>query len=336
MRLVAHRATLAQALVCSIALSATAFAQPQMPALIDLYTALPQPPATPQDAATWFDARGTLVHPGLIALKQKIATHRTGLEARQTDVSVQAVPQGLRTVADLGAGMANAGIDMRRMQTDPAYAQQMQARLQAMTPQQLMELSMKMAQPMNDDAGLVNQAKAAADDPDVVQSAIEVAQRGAIEQSERMSARAALWQTNEAAIAKITAAPLNPGRPKPTQQIGEGCGAPCIAAWQAYESALATAQIARDGEVLALRRSAFTQAREDVAPFVREADTHLKATNYGDLSSSQHNKSLLQTLDGAALGEVEDLVTRLEEMAKTASETVRAQMVKARAMSSRQ
>lgn len=336
MRLVAHRAALALALVCPIAVATPAFAQPQMPSVLDLYTAIPQPPATPHDAATWFDASGTLVHPGLVALKQQIATHKQGLEARQTDVSVKAVPQGLRTVADLGAGMANAGIDMTRMQNDPAYAQQVQARLQSMTPQQLMELSMKMSQPMNDDAGLVNQAKAAADDPAVVQAAAEAAQRAVLDQSERMSANQAVWQTNEAAIAKITAAPLTPGRPKPTQHIGEGCGASCIAAWEAYESALAAAQIARDGEVLALRRSAFAQARSDAAPFIREADTHLKATKYGDLSSSQHNKSLIQNLDGAALGEVEDLVTRLEDIARTASTTVRAHKAKARTMSSRQ
>lgn len=261
MRLFAHRAALAQALVCAIAVTAPAFAGQEMPALLDLYTAMPEPPPSPHDAATWFDASGNLVHPGLVALKRQIAAHK---------------------------------------------------------------------------AGLVHQAKVAADDPPVVQAAAEAAQRAAIDQHERMGANQALWQTNEAAVQKISAVPLNPGRVKPAQQIGEGCDAPCIAAWDAYESALAAAQIARDGEVLALRRSAFAQACSDAAPFIREADTHLRATKYGDLSSSQHNKSLIQNLDGAALGEVEDLVSRLEAMASAAATTVRAQKAKARTMSSRQ
>jgi hypothetical protein len=220
-------------------------ARQQMPAVLDLYAAIPQPPATPQDAATWFDASGALVHPGLVALKQRIATHKEGLEARQTDVSVTR-----------------------------------EATLRAARRSTL--------------------AGECAD----VQAAVAAAGRAIMDDGERASIRTTLWQTNEAAVAKVSGAIAEP--------------------------------LARDGEVLALRRSAFAQARENAEPLVREANTHLVTTKYGDLASSQHNRSLIQTLDGAALGEVEGLVTKLEEMATAAAATVRAERAKARTVSSRQ
>ena len=36
--------------------------------------------------------------------------------------------------AGLAEGMASVGIDMQRMQSDPAYAREVQARMRAMSP----------------------------------------------------------------------------------------------------------------------------------------------------------------------------------------------------------
>lgn len=253
MRLVAHRAAVAQALVCSIAVAAPAFAQPQMPAVLDLYTAIPQPPATPQDAATWFDASGTLVHPGLVALKQQIATHRSTLDGRSAS-RTQVVQPG------------------------PGH-----------TP-----------------------VSATTIEPAAVQDAVEAARLVLADADERRSVHLALWQTNDAAVAKIAAAPL------------------------ARDCPAADARIARAGEVLALRRSAFAQARENASPLVRDADAHLKATLYGTVASSPLHTHWIQALDRTALGEIEQLVASLEDIAKTASNIVRAEQAKTRALNSRQ
>lgn len=248
MRVAAHRPALAMALafVCALALAAPAMARQPMPSVLDLYRAIPPPPATPHEAATWFDANGTLAHPGLTALKQQIATHRRGLESHHYTAPI--------------AGTVTPSHDAR-----PSIS-----------------------------------VGECAD----VQAAVAAAERVIVEDGERASIRTTLWQTNDAAIAKV--------------------------------SGVIDAPLARDGAVLTLRRSAFALARENAEPLVRDANTHLVATTYGDRACGQHTKRLIQTLDVAALGEIESLVTKLEDLVTSAAATVRAEQAKTRAVASRQ
>ena len=151
------RALLAAA--CMTPATATSAAAQPLPSVLDLFNALPQPPATADAAGAWFDAGGILVHGPLVELKGRIARLTTSLESRRAALARHDVAQGQRAVADVGQGLANAGIDIARMQSDPAYAAQMQATLKSMTPQQLMALSMTMTAPMNADAALVDQSR---------------------------------------------------------------------------------------------------------------------------------------------------------------------------------
>lgn len=310
------------AAVCLVPTAATSAAAQQMPAVLDLFNALPQPPATAEAAATWFDAKGALVQPALVDVKARVGLLTKGLETRRADAGRAAVSQSQHTVAGLGQGMANAGIDMARMQSDPAYAAQMQAKLKSMTPQQLMALATTMSTP-SAGPGPDNPAWAAAHDNDAAKAAADVAMRYTTAMSDRIAARAAVWTTSDAAVAKLAASPVKVGMKKPAQQDGEGCDKPCFAALQAYAAAARAVMVARDTQMLAARRLDFDKARAAAAPVVREADVHLKATRFGDGSTSEHNKSLILGLGELALGEVQELVIRLEQIAEEGARTIR-------------
>lgn len=311
------------AAVCLVPAAATSAEGQQMPAVLDLFNALPQPPATAEAAATWFDAKGALVQPAFVDVKARVALLTKGLETRRADAGRAAMSQSQRTVAGLSQGMANAGIDMARMQSDPTYAAQMQAKLKSMTPQQLMALATTIAAP-SAGPGPDNPAWAAAHDNDAAKAAAEVAMRYTTAMSDRIAARAAEWTASDAAVATLMAAPPAVGMKKPAQQDGEGCDKSCLAALQAYAAAVRTVSVARDTKILAARRLDWDKARAAAAPIVREADVHLKATRFGDGSTSVHNKSLILGLGELALGEVQELVIRLEEIAEEGARTLRA------------
>src|SRR5215831_21320673 len=132
--------------------------------VLELFNRLPDPPATAEEAAKWAAKDGTILHPGLIALRADIEAHRRSVQAiaqaREPAERAQAAAQ----VDAVGKGLASAGIDMARMQSDPAYAKQIQASMQRMSPQEAMAVSQAMARSMSQDRRIQNQAQAMADD----------------------------------------------------------------------------------------------------------------------------------------------------------------------------
>ncbi|HTP73516.1 MAG TPA: hypothetical protein VML58_14955 [Burkholderiaceae bacterium] len=75
--------------------------------------------------------------------------------------------------AGLAEGMASVGIDMQRMQSDPAYAKEVQARMRAMPPDQIMAMSKAMSQPMNQNPNRHNEAQAMADEAAPIKAGAE-------------------------------------------------------------------------------------------------------------------------------------------------------------------
>lgn len=287
--------------------------------VLDLYMRLPDPPSTVEEAMRWVDRSGTLVHPGLLALKRDIEAHRQAIDeiARARAPAQQA--QAAAQVEDMGKGLADVGIDMARMQRDPAYAQEVRARLQKMSPQEQMAFAQRMARPMQQDARLVNQAKATADDSAPVRSAAEAG----FEFSQQLMQRAEMHQRRaqeaDAEVRQILARPLNPGLPKPAMEYDNpGCNPGCVAQWDAYAARLLPLMIARDTEVLKARRAAWQRERQDVAETIRSADKHLLAAQYGVGAQSQLNQARIGGYAAGSVDEVGQLVARIEGMAQRA------------------
>jgi hypothetical protein len=291
--------------------------------VLSLYERIPDPPATAQEAAAqWIDKSGTLIHPGLSALKADLEAHEKALEELAKPAAAQAVKQGEYQMESLGKGMADVGIDMARMQSDPAYRAQVQARMQKMSPAELMAMSQQMNKPMQQDKRIVNQAKAMNDDPAAVREAAEAGYAYSSRQVERIQAFQARWkQMEDVEVKKITSTPLpKVGQQKPTMEYDNiGCDRSCQAQWDAYAAKVLPLMIARDNEILKLRRAALLRERASIAADIKTADRHLIATRYGAASQSEANQSRIRSYDAAALGGIMQIVYQLEEAARSAA-----------------
>ena len=290
------------------------------PSIATLFQRVPDLPATAEEAATWVDKTGRLVHPGLLALKADIAAHQRAMEQVQLATAQDGVAQGQVVADNMNQGLASVGIDMARMQRDPAYAKEVQDRMRQMSPQELMEMSQKMNAPLNADPRFTNQAQAMVDDTPVVRAAAEAGRAYTEGQPARLQAHQKLWREADEAAAKLRRKPLQVAVAKPRMEWENiGCDAGCRAAWDAYATAMLPLMIARDTEALRVHRATLQRHRAAVADGLKTADRHLLASQYGAASRSQAHRGWIAGYDGAALGEISFLIERITDSVKAAA-----------------
>jgi hypothetical protein len=297
------------------------------PSVAALFNRVPELPASAEEAALWVDKGGRLVHPGLLALRADIEAHQRAIGVIQQAAAERHQVQSAIVVENLDKGMADVGIDMARMQRDPAYAQQVQERMRKMTPQELMAMSQKMNQPLNQemrhDKRHQNQAQAMVEDSPVNRAAAEAGEAFVSAQMKRFDAHAALWREADAAVARVMKKPLGAPGPKPTMEWENiGCDAGCQAQWEAYASKVLPLMVARSTEALRIRRTTLQRQRAMVAEGIKTADKHLLATQYGAASRSQVNQGRIVHYDGAAIAEISYLLDRITDSVKSAAGVV--------------
>jgi hypothetical protein len=302
-------------------LTAGAAAQAAPSSLTSLYNRIPEPPATAQEAGTWFDKSQRLVHPGLIALKADLKAHQNAVAEISKPLTEKNYKEAGYQVESLGKGMADVGIDMQRMSTDPAYAAQVQERMKKMSPAELMAMSQKMNKPMQQDKRITNQAKAMVEDPAAVREAAEAGYAYSSGQVTRMQAFNTRWDQSEVEVKKIYAKGLpNVGQKKPTMEYDNiGCDNACQAAWDGYASKVLPLMIARDTEILQVRRAALLREKAALADIVKTADRHMLATQFGALSQAAANQGRIHGYDGAVIGDIMIILERLERTALDAA-----------------
>jgi hypothetical protein len=144
------------------------------------------------------------------------------------------------------------------------------------------------------------------------------------QQVARIQAHAARWKDTEAEVnSKVFASPLKVDVPKPRIEFDNpGCDTTCIAGWDAYAAKMLPLMIARDTQALKIRREALLRERQALAPMITQADKTLKAAAYGETAKSSTHQLRIVGYDEAMLGEIGLLVTKMEEIARTASRTV--------------
>lgn len=288
-----------------------------------LFDRIPDLPATAEEAALWVDKNGALIHPGLLALRADVEAHQRTIGEIQKSAAVRHQAQSAIVVEDLGQGMAEVGIDMARMQRDPAYAQQVQERMRKMSPQELMAMSQKMNQPLNHDKRHQNQAQAMVEDSPVNRAAAEAGEVYAGAQMKRFDAHHALWREADEAVARLMKKPLAAPGPKPAMEWENiGCDAGCRAQWDGYAGKMLPLMVARDTEALRIRRATLQRHRAAVAVDIKIADKHLLASSYGARSSSQVNQGRIIGYDGAVVGEITHLIDRITDSVKRAAGVV--------------
>ncbi len=287
--------------------------------VLELYQAIPPLPSTAAEAARWVDKGGKVIHPPLLALRADIAAHKRSIEPIAMAGAQQAQQQGQIVAENMQKGMANVGIDMARMQRDPAYAAQVQEQMKKMSPAEVMAMAQKMNQPLQQDSRVKNEAAAMVQDPQAAQAAAQAGGAFSAGQQQRLEAHMARWNTSEQAVKAINAKPLNPGVAKPTQIYDDpACNPACNAAWNAYADRMLPLLVARDTEILVSQGAVFEQERTAAGAAIRAANKHLLTTSYGAASDSQAHRTNIIGYDGAALAEIELLLDRQEEIVRQA------------------
>jgi hypothetical protein len=201
---------------------------------------------------------------------------------------------------------------MARMQHDPAYAQQVQARIVAMTAQEKMALSQRMSQAMNQNRPRQNAAQALVDDAPAVRVAAKAGEVYNQQLNARMGAHEAIWGEAEEAAARIRRAPLRVPMAKPAIEWENiGCDSGCRGQWEAYAGKALPLMIERDTEILRARRTALQRQRAVVRDDLKAADRHLAAAQYGTTALSEVNRTYIVGYDSAAIAELQLLIDRI-------------------------
>ncbi len=273
--------------------------------LQSLHTRVPAPPATAAAAPAW------LTSAEVTTLRKQLKDQRAFVEKLSKDAAAASMP---------GAGPGGGGIDFARAQRDPAYAQEMQKKIAAMSQEEQMKLATQMSQAMQQQA--VQDVRKMAADPPAVQAAAEhyadyqtspttvsgiMAQVQAVSELQR--------QVSDKAMAIATAA----GK-KLKCSDGEGS---CSAADQAADKATLRAAhaqiIAEYDRGLALIAQQVAAARKSRLAAITAAEKDLGPAGYGAAAQSGANKQLLAAYHNTVLIEIEQLFTLSEDAAKWAA-----------------
>jgi hypothetical protein len=284
--------------------------------LLQMFNRIPKTPTTTQEAEKMVNANRQV--PAIVSLKADLDAHETAVQsivaaadakirARMGGASPEQAAQGAAKAA------AVAGIDMARMQTDKAYANEVQARMKAMSPQELMAMSAAMTQ------GMGMRGSVAVYDPPAVKAAAEAGQ--ALMLPEQQAARMAAYQRRWSEVdRKVAAVNAKYAARYPKMQLscdGEGGGRPeCVAEQARYVAAMRPLRIAHDSQVLQLEVAALDEERVAIAAQVRSAEQHLLAAQYGALSQELGNPTQILVLDQTTANDIKALAIRFEEVVK--------------------
>ena len=271
-----------------------------------MHTRVPAPPATAAAAAAW------LTSAEVTTLRKQLKDQRAFVEKLNKDAAA-----GSMSSASTGP------IDFARAQRDPAYAQELQKKLQSMSQEEQMKVAMQMSQATQ--AQAIQDVQAMAADPEAVKLAAEhwpdyqmkqatggiTAQQTAVGDLRRKVSDKA-FKIGEQASKKLKCSD------------GEGS---CSAADQAADKATlkaAYAQIVAEYDAaLTLIGQQVAAARKARAADIAAAQKDLAPAQYGAAAKSNANKQLLAAYHNAALMEVEQLFALSADTAEWAAQRVK-------------
>jgi len=288
-------------LAAGLMLASAASAQQSLQAL---HARVPAPPATAAAAPAW------LASADLATLRKQLKDQRAFIEKLSTDAGAAALPTAAQT---------GGGIDFQRAARDPEYANQVKAKIAAMSQEEQMKLGMQMAQAQSQSA--LKDVKAMAADPDAVTTAAEhypdyqakqmgggiTAQYAAVTKIRQGVS------TREVQIAEKAVKALQ-------CSDGEGsCSAADKAADKATLRAAYDAIIAEYNKALPAIAQQVEAARKSRLADITAAQADLGPAQYGAAAQSTTNRQLLGAYHNGVLMEIEQLLVLSEDTAQWAA-----------------
>lgn len=290
------------ALVAGLSLASAATAQQS---LQSLHTRVPAPPATSAAAPAW------LASPEVTTLRKQLKDQRAFIEKLSTEAGAAAQPTAAQT---------GGGIDFQRAQRDPAYANEVKAKIAAMSQEEQMKLGMQMAQAHSQNA--LKDVQAMASDPESVQTA---ADHYPDYQAKQMSGGITAQYMAVDKIRQDVGTRATQISEKATKALkcsdGEGgCASAADAAADKATLRAAFNQITveYDKGLIAIGQQV-EAARKSRLADIAAAQRDLGPAQYGAAAKSSANRQLLGAYHNAVLMEVEQLFTLSEDAAKWAA-----------------
>jgi hypothetical protein len=278
--------------------------------VLDLFTRVPDPPSTAQEAAAWFDKDGKLIHPGLLALKADLDASSKTIEASGSKAAAS-------SQAAMTKGMESVGIDVARMKSDPAYAKEMQQQIQKMSPQEQMAFMQQMMQPhtqaqQQDTLAMTQESPAA-------QATVDAAKAWSVQQ--RAGAMFTVQNELDRVAQRAGQHPIQIKKPA-IEYDSPGCDNPCLAQWKAYGEKVWPLVLDRETEILQGRSAVLQRYRTATIGLMKEGHKHLTGTQYGTGVRSQINRTYVNGYHEGLLDETRRLIDLTESAAKRAADTV--------------
>jgi len=272
--------------------------------LQSMHARVPASPATVAAAPAW------LASPELAILRKQLKDQRTFIENLSREAGAAAQPTAAQT---------GGGIDFQRAARDPEYANQVKARIAAMSPDEQMKLGMQMSQAHSQSA--LKDVQAMAADSDAVKTA---ADHYPDYQAKQMTGGITVQY---AAVDKIregvnTRAMQISDKAVKALKCSDGEGS-CSAADQAADKATLRAAfgqiVAEYDKALPAIAQQVEAARKARLADITAAQRDLGPTQYGSAAQSNTNRQLLGAYHNAVLMEIEQLLVLSEDTAKWAN-----------------
>jgi hypothetical protein len=290
-------------IVLTAGLTLFASAASAQQSLQSLHARVPAPPATAAAAPAWLSSAE------VTTLRKQLKDQRAFVEKLSKDAA-----------ADSLAGASGGGIDFARAQRDPAYAQELQAKIQKMTPDEQMRFAMQMQQATQQQA--LQDVQKMANDPPAVQLAAE---HYPDYQSKQMTGSGiAAQQTAVGTLQKQVNARSAEIAAAATKKLkcSDGEGSCAKADKDADKATLRAAHaqiVAEYDKALVTMGQQVEAARKARLADIAAAQKDLGPAQYGAAAQSSANKQLLAAYHNTALIEIEQLFALSEDTAKWAA-----------------
>jgi hypothetical protein len=274
--------------------------------LQSLHARVPAPPATAAAAPAW------LASPEVSTLRKQLKDQRAFVEKLSTEAGAVGQPT---------ADQTGGAIDFQRAQRDPAYAEQLKAKIAAMSQEEKMKLAMQMQQATSQNA--LKDVKAMAADSDAVKTAAEHYADYTVSPTKMSGIQAQyaavgdIQQRTRARDAEISA------KAGKALKCSDGEGGCASAADEAADKATLKAAFSQilveyDKALVAIGQQV-EAARKLRLAAITAAQADLGSTQYGSAAQSSVNRQTLAAYHNSVLIEVEQLFTLSEDAAKWAA-----------------
>lgn len=286
--------------------------------LLELLSHVPDVPATVQEAGAWYESHPspTSQYPVLTLIQQKLIAVRAELAASKqaSEAIFQSAGEALHTEPQ--QGQVVHGIDMTRMQKDPAYQKEMEKKIQKMPMQEQMAIMNAMMAPQM--KAMQQDMMAGADESAAVQAAVDASRTYQIEGNRWYLGRSGPLQEELNVDQAVGKRPIPAGMPKQAWD-DVGCDSACDKQWQAYAEKSWPTLLAHETKRLQARRSVLQRYKSELIARLQD-DKLVVAAQFGKGARSQMNRQAIAMHYGGMMSYIQDYADMVERVTQESAE----------------